>query len=180
MNRAARATVATVVYVGAIVAANVMTDRWGLVPIGFGLVVTAGTFAAGFALLARDFVHREGGLRLVLAGIAAGSVISWVMASPALALASCVAFTVAELVDLAVFQWRRRGGGFVEAALVSNLVSAPVDTVLFLAIAGLPLTWQAVTGQFIAKIVWATVLPLVAYVGMTRAVHGDRVHAEGA
>ncbi len=42
------------VYMAAIIAANWMTATYGLVPVGFGLKVTAGTFAAGAVLLVRD------------------------------------------------------------------------------------------------------------------------------
>lgn len=149
-------------HVLAITAANWMTVNLGLVSVGFGLLVTAGTFAAGFALLARDFVQRYGGIPWALAGVVTGGAISWFMASPALAVASTIAFLGAELVDLGVFTPLRKRG-FFTAALASNVVSAPLDTVLFLAIAGFPLTWQAVTGQFIGKVVFATLLPLVVY-----------------
>lgn len=156
-------------YVAAIVTANVMTARLGLVPIGFGLVVTAGTFAAGFALLARDFVQRHGGIAWAWAAIALGGALSWLLASPALALASTVAFAGSEVVDLLVFT-RLRERGLVRAVLISNVVSAPIDTVLFLWLAGFGVTWQAVLGQFIAKVVYATLIPLVLYVLARRAV----------
>lgn len=155
--------IALVLYVAAIVAANVMTDTLGLVPVGFGLVVTAGTFAAGFALLARDFVQRDLGLTAVLAAIAVGGVLSGFLASPGIALASVVAFTAAELVDLGIFTPARTRVGFAAAALASNVVAAPVDTVLFLYLAGFDVTWSAVAGQFIGKVVWATVVPLALY-----------------
>lgn len=162
-----KGAVALVLYVGAIVAANVLTERLGLVSVGFGLVTTAGTFAAGFALLARDFVHRYGGLWWVLGGIVVGITISWFMASPALALASAAAFAIAELADLLVFLWVRPRG-FIRAAWWSNVVSAPVDTVVFLAIAGFPLTWPVITGQLVGKLVWATAIPLFVYWLITR------------
>jgi uncharacterized PurR-regulated membrane protein YhhQ (DUF165 family) len=157
-----KAAIAVTVYVGAIVAANVLTFHFGLVPVGFGLVVTAGTYAAGFALLARDFVHRYANVWWVLGGIGFGIALSWVFASPAIALASAVAFGVAELVDLAVYV-SIRPKGFVKAALISNIVAAPVDTVLFLWIAGFPLTWESIIGQFIGKVLWATIVPLALY-----------------
>jgi len=166
MNRTA-AALATVSYITAVVLANVLTDRLGLVTAGFGLMVTAGTYAAGAALLARDFVHRYAGIWFVLGCIAVAGVLSWLLASPALAVASTVAFTAAELVDLAVFTPLRDRIGFAGSALISNVVSAPVDTVLFLTIAGFPLTWQAVTGQFVAKVLWATLLPLAVWVAVT-------------
>ena len=167
---------ALVVYVAAIVAANVATDRWGLVPVGFGLLVTAGTFAAGFALLARDVVQRTGGQVWVAVGIAAGGVLSWFLANPALAVASVLAFTVSEVVDWGVFT-RAAGRGFIAAALLSGVIAAPVDTVLFLWVAGFPLTWPVVLGQFLGKVVWATLVPLAIYAGVTGAVPRQPVNA---
>lgn len=169
---------AVTVYVAAIVAANVLTNLFGLVPAGFGLLVTAGTFAAGFALLARDFVQKHAGIPWVFTGIAIGGLLSWLLASPGLALASVVAFTAAELVDLAVFTPLQKSG-FVRAALVSNVVSAPVDTIAFLAIAGFPLTAPVIAGQLVGKLLWATAIPLALYVIGTRAVRSQPVNAEG-
>jgi uncharacterized PurR-regulated membrane protein YhhQ (DUF165 family) len=153
------------VFVGLIVAANVATSVWGLVPAGFGLLVTAGTYAAGLALLARDFLHRAGGVPWVLAAIGVGIALSWVLATPALAVASAAAFLVSELADLAVFLGVRPRG-FVTAAGVSNLVSAPVDTLVFLSVAGFPITWQTVGGQLLVKLLWGTAAPLAVYVGV--------------
>lgn len=155
--------VAVVAYVAAVVLANVVTERLGLVSVGFGLLVTAGTYAAGFALLARDFVHRFGGRGWALAAIAIGGGLSWALSSPALAVASTVAFVSAEMVDLGVYEPIRRVKGFVQGALVSNIVSAPVDTFVFLSLAGFPLTVETVVGQFVGKVLWATALPLSLY-----------------
>ena len=156
--------VSVVVYAAAILAANIATARYGLVPVGFSLEATAGTYAAGFALLARDFVHRYGGVEAALVAVAAGAALSWLLADPRLAVASTIAFVSAELVDLAVFAPLRRRRGFVRAALLSNVVSAPIDTVVFLAVAGFPITAPVVLGQLVGKIVWATCLPLAMWV----------------
>lgn len=164
-----RKVAAFALHIGSVIAANVLTAHFGLVPVGFGLLVTAGTFAAGFALLARDILHRVAGVRWVLASIAVGGVMSWLLADPMIAVASTVAFLVAEIVDLAVFVPIRERRGFVPAALVSNVISAPVDTVAFLWLAGFPLTLEAVGGQFIGKVWWATVIPLAVWV-VSRAV----------
>lgn len=154
---------ALVLHAAAIAAANWATATFGLVPVGFGLLVTAGTFAAGFAFLARDLVHRLGGLRWALVGLALGVLLSWILSTPALALASAVAFALAELADLAVFA-RLRRRGFVRAAAASNAVAAPIDTIAFLVLAGFPVTAPTVVGQLIGKLVWATALPLAIYV----------------
>lgn len=162
--------IAVGMYVVAVVLANIVTARFGLVDVGFGLMVTAGTYAAGFALLTRDFVHRYGNRWYALASIAVGGGLSWVMSTPALAIASTVAFVTAELVDLAVFEPIRNGRGFVPAALVSNVVSAPVDTFVFLGLAGFPITVVTVGGQFIGKVIWATMIPLAVYLVARRSL----------
>lgn len=168
-----------VAYAAAVVGANYLTSSYGLVPAGFGLEVTAGTYAAGAALLARDFVQRYGGIRTALAAIAAGTAVSLVLADPRIALASAVAFLAAELVDLAVFTPLRRRG-FVRAALASNLASAPVDTLAFLALAGFPITLEAVGGQLLAKLAWATVVPLALYLIGRRALLRHTLNPTGA
>lgn len=144
-------------YMFSIVAANWLTSTFGLMPIGFGLSVTAGTLAAGFALVARDGVQISCGKRLAVAAIIVGTLLSVVTSTPAIALASGIAFLVSEFVDLAVFTPLRQHT-LSGAVLVSSVVSAPVDTVLFLSIAGFGVTWQAVVGQFIVK----TAIALVA------------------
>lgn len=161
----------TTVYLAAVVLANVLTDHYGLVHVWWGLLVTAGTYAAGFALLARDFVQRHarpdfgprGVYAYLVAVILTAGALSWWLASPGLAKASVIAFLSAEAVDLLVFTPLSTRRGFIPAALVSNIVSAPVDTLMFLWVAGFPITAQAVTGQFIGKVLWATLIPLTAY-----------------
>lgn len=153
---------ALVSYVGVVVAANIMTDRMGLLPVGFGLLVPAGTYAAGAALLARDFVHRFGGRYWSIGAIVVAAVLSWFMSTPGIAVASVAAFLIAELLDLVVFV-ALRPRGFVRAALASNVIAAPLDTFVFLTLAGFPLTVDTMLGQMIGKIIWATALPLVMY-----------------
>jgi uncharacterized PurR-regulated membrane protein YhhQ (DUF165 family) len=149
-------------YVTCILLANWLTSTYGLVPVGFGLLVTAGTYAAGLALLTRDAVQRLAGIPVTLAAMTAGLVLSWLLADPRVAAASAVAFAAAELVDLGVYTPLERTG-WARAVLASNVVSAPVDTVVFLAVAGFPVTWAAVSGQLVGKILWATLLPLGCY-----------------
>ena len=177
-RRVVGGAIALAAYIGAILAANILSANFGLVPVGFGLLVSAGTYAAGFALLSRDFVHTYLGVRGVLAGIAIGVALSWFLATPALAMASAVAFLVAELADMLVFLWIRPRG-FVRAALFSNIVSAPVDTVLFLWIAGFPLVFESIVGQMVGKILWATVVPLACFV-VVRAILRRRSDATTA
>lgn len=157
------AVLALAAYVATIVAANWMTAAFGLVPIGFGIAVTAGTFAAGAALIARDAVQVTSGRWVALGAIVVGAALSWWLSTPALAVASGIAFLVSEVVDLAVFT-PLRGRSLAGAVVASSVVAAPVDTVLFLYLAGFPLTWQAIVGQLIVK----TGLALLAALYLSR------------
>jgi uncharacterized PurR-regulated membrane protein YhhQ (DUF165 family) len=150
---------AMLAFAGAVVGANWLTSHFGLVPVGFGMTATAGTIAAGYSLLARDWVHEAAGRRAVLACIAAGAVLSAVLAGPTLALASAAAFAVSELADMLVYQ-PLRPRGFLRAVLASNAVGAPTDTIVFLTLAGFPV-WSALPGQLWVK-AWATLIPVAA------------------
>jgi uncharacterized PurR-regulated membrane protein YhhQ (DUF165 family) len=150
------------IYIATIVLANLFTTTFGLVPICFGLMVTAGTFAAGFALIARDAVQVKSGKAIVLIAIVFGAAISAITSNPSIAIASGIAFLVSELVDFAVFT-PLKPKSLAGAVVTSSVISAPVDTVLFLHLAGFGVTWQAVLGQFIVK----TALALIAAIVIT-------------
>lgn len=164
-----------VAFLGCVIGANVLTSRFGLVPIGAGMMVAAGTFTAGLALLARDAVQDYAGSWYVLACIVAGAGASWALTMPRLALASGVAFAVSELADMAVYTPLRRRG-WARAAAASGVVGSVVDTVLFLSLAGFPV-WAGLPGQVIVK-VGVTVLAVLMVVS-ARAVLRNRVRAEG-
>jgi len=142
-------------FLAVILGANWLTNEFGLVT-WLGLTATAGTWLAGFAFVARDALHEVGGHRWVVAAIVAGALLS-VFLSPALALASGVAFTVSELADYAVYAPLRRRG-LIRAALASNVVGSLVDTVLFLLIAGFPLGGTAT--QVLIKVGVTTIFVL--------------------
>lgn len=149
MNRAITATLSAA-FIATILAANYVTTEYGMVPVGFGLVATAGTYFAGLAFVLRDSVQDAGGKRLVLAIIVAGALLSYLVSDPFIALASGVAFLVSEVCDLAIYTPLRRKG-YIRAATASNIVGAVVDTFLFLWIAGFPIAgaWQ---GQVVGKL----------------------------
>lgn len=90
--------VAMIGYLLSVVAANFASAHWPTLAVG-GLVVPAGTVFAGTSLTARDLVHDRLGACGVVVGITAGAGLSAVLASPQIAVASVVAFTVSEIVD---------------------------------------------------------------------------------
>ena len=150
-----------------VVAANWLTTNLGLVPAGFGLMVTAGTWTAGLALGLRDVLHDHGGVRWVLATIAAGIALSALLADGRIALASAAAFGAAELFDLAVYAPLRKRQWHL-AVFASNAVGAVVDTLLFLTIAGFGLAPGLVFGQLLVKAVWVTALFLITAIAVRR------------
>lgn len=165
------------IYLSTIVAANYLTARYGFVPVGFGLLSTAGTYVAGAAFVARDAVQDTAGRAAALGTLAAGAALSWVLSTPQLALASAVAFLFSELVDMAVYTPLRRRG-YVRAALASNVVGSIVDTLLFLTIAGFGLSPLSVTGQLVGKF-WVTAV-VVGLVVVARALLRNRFRTESA
>lgn len=175
---AARGAAALTAYALAVLAANWLTDRHGMVPVGFGLTVTAGTYAAGLALLARDAVQDTLGRRWARLGIAAGAAATLAI-SPSLAIASAAGFAAAESADMAVYT-RLRAGGWGRAALVSGVVGAVVDTAVFLYLAPFPFTWPAFAGQLVGKALWATALPVLAVLTARRWRRAVRRHPVGA
>lgn len=160
-------------YAAALAAANLATSRFELVPAGFGLLVTAGTYTAGFALALRDGLHEAAGVRGVLAALAAGIAVSALTADPRIVVASTVAAAAGELADLAAYtplrtRWRRT------AVTVSGAVGGLVDTVGFLWLAGFGLTAQSVGGQVLVKAVWVTAAYLVVREVLRRALPRQR------
>lgn len=174
---ALRRASALAAYIGSIIGANVLADRFGMVWVFPGLTAVAGTYLAGAALLFRDVLQDVAGRFAVLAAVAVGGALSAVMSDPALALASSVAFLVAESADFGVYTPLRRRG-WARAVIVSNSVGALLDTIIFLALAEFPVTESAITGQMIGKLIWATLLPVMA-VSVFRALRKRRVKASG-
>ena len=153
-----------------IVAANYATTRYGFVPVGFGLTATAGTFAAGVTLALRDGIQDTLGRWAVLAVIALGAALSFFIADPAIAVASGIAFLLAELLNFAVYTPIRERAKFGDkrwalAVASSNFVGAIVDTAVFIGIAfGASAIMPAMAGQLVGK-AWATIIYLAIGVG---------------
>lgn len=152
-------------FVGCILAANYVTTRYGMVPVGFGLMATVGTYFAGATFVLRDTIQDAGGKWLVLALIVTGAVLSYFIAAPFIALASGLAFLLSESADLAIYTPLRERG-YLRAAIASNVVGAVVDTFVFLSVAGFPI-WSSLGGQLVGKLL--ITLGVVVLVGLVRA-----------
>lgn len=138
-------------YACSVLAANWLITTFGVVDVGPGpwlLMAPAGVYAVGAALVLRDVLHDLAGPTVVLAGIAVGAALSVTVAAPGLVVASAVAFTVSELLDLGVYTPLRRKGWTV-AALTSSAVGLAADSLLFLWLAFGSLAF--LPGQFVGK-----------------------------
>lgn len=137
-------------FLATILAANYLTTELGMVPVGFGLAATAGTYLAGLSFVLRDSLQDTGGKLLTLATITAGALLSFAIAAPFIALASAAAFLLSEVCDLAVYTPLRRRG-YVRAAVASNVAGSIVDSLVFLSVAGFPIA-ASMPGQLVGKL----------------------------
>lgn len=125
-----------------VAAANVLVQH-PVEALGLQDKLTWGAFAYPFAFLVTDLTNRRFGpraaRRAVYAGFALAVVMSFVLATPRIALASGTAFLVGQLLDVAVFTRLRRLAWW-RAPLAASVLGSAVDTALFftLAFAGLP------------------------------------------
>jgi uncharacterized PurR-regulated membrane protein YhhQ (DUF165 family) len=159
MRRNLLASAVIALYLGVIVAANLISAHYGP-----GASIYNAFLLVGFAITTRDFLHdlwREHRFRNMALLIVAGSALSYVcsiaLASSAapshvvarIALASCVAFFVAESNDTIAYHLLRRRE-WLERSNLSNVVSATIDSILFVTIA-FGWNWKIIFGQIMAK-----------------------------
>jgi queuosine precursor transporter len=118
-------------------------------PVWPGIAAPSGVYLIGLILVLRDLVQRTSGPWVTLALIMLGTGIVALM-SPALAVASALAFLVSEGIDFAIYTYLERDT-FIGAVLISNLVSIVVDSIIFLTVAFGSLAF--LDGQIIGKLI---------------------------
>ncbi len=125
-----------------VVASNILVQHL------FGQWLTWGAFTYPFAFLVTDVMNRVYGVgparKVVLAGFVVGVICSVIgtqimgefgpLVTLRIALGSGLAFLMAQLLDVAVFD-RLRAGHWWRAPLVSTLLGSSVDTAIFFTIA---------------------------------------------
>lgn len=136
-----------------------------LIPVGFGLSAPSGVLMIGAALVLRDAVQQILGIRWAFAAIAAGVVLSALVAPPALVLASAAAFAIAETLDMVVYTPLRRRNLPV-AVMASGVVGAAADSAAFLWLAFGSLDF--IGGQIVGKAWMATAAAVVLWIWQRR------------
>ncbi|WP_035452561.1 VUT family protein [Bartonella birtlesii] len=121
----------------AVTASNILV-QYPVYWFGLNELLTYGAFTYPFAFLINDLTNRFYGpaaaRRVVYAGFFAGVFVSWILATPRLAVASSLAFLFGQLLDIAVFTPLRRKTWW-KAPLAAAFVGSALDTVVFFALA---------------------------------------------
>ncbi len=124
--------------------------------------LTWGAFTYPIAFLVTDLTNRAVGAararQVVCAGFALAVVFSIVLATPRIAVASGLAFLVAQLLDVYIFDRMRQMARWWAPPLVSSSFASAVDTALFFSIAfvGTSVPWVTLgLGDYAVKLVLA-------------------------
>ena len=164
-------------YLASVVAANWATGRYGLIPVGAGLLATAGTPLIGVTILVRDFLQDAAGRYAILALIACAAALSAAVSPRQIAFASGATLAIAETMEWAVYTPLRRRCGWGSArwggvVLAANAAGSLADTLIFLSLAGFPLAAADVAGQMAGKM-YVTVAAVLAGVLIRAALVPD-------
>lgn len=107
---------------------------------------------AGIVYLVRDFAQRELGHKIFIA-MAIGSILSYFLATPTVALASISAFVAGELIDWSIFTFTKKP--LSQRLILSSCISAPIDSFIFIYILGYlnPISFSLMCGGKIIGVV---------------------------
>ena len=160
-------------YLGSIVAAAWVITHIGaqydphgphVLPVWPGIEAPSGVYIIGITLVLRDLLQRNAGKAITFALVLVGAALA-ALISPAIAIASGLAFLASELIDFALFTATEKRLGLIPAVALSNAVSLVIDSIVFLTLAFGSL--QFMQGQIIGK-AWATLAAIVALWALQR------------
>ncbi len=125
--------------------------------LGLGDYLTWGAFSYPFSFLVTDLSNRrfgtKGARRVVYVGFVLAVILSVILATPRIAIASGSAFLVAQLLDISIFA-RLRDRAWWMPPFISSVISSGLDTAIFFSFAfycgvvpGLGLTISDMLGQ---------------------------------
>ena len=106
--------------------------------LGLGDYLTWGAFSYPFSFLVTDLSNRrfgpQGARRVVYAGFVLAVLLSVILATPRIAIASGAAFLLAQLLDIGIFT-RLRDRAWWLPPFASSVVSSALDTAIFFSVA---------------------------------------------
>lgn len=136
-------------YIGSVVLVNILFSYVPMIEVPTIGLLSPVAILVGFTFILRDYAQRTSG-HFVLVAMALATLISYLMADPFVATASAIAFASSEIADYAVYSATKRP--FRERMAISSLISAPIDTFVFLYLIG-AFTWGTVALMILAKLV---------------------------
>lgn len=131
-------------------------------PMGFGLSAPSGVLVIGAALMLRDAIQMIFGWRWGLIAIGVGAVISYLLSSPFIVMASVASFVLSELADFAVYTpFAQKRLTF--ALIASGVVGAIIDSAAFLLIAfgSIDFIGGQVLGKLYAVALASIIIPII-------------------
>lgn len=157
-----------ILYLAAIVAANVLTAKFAPINLGWALV-PVGTLLVGASFILRDLVQDQVGRRatykwIALAMLVSG-VISYLLGDTLLIMvASAASFIISESTDTEIYS--RLKASRAKRILVSGAVGGTLDSAVFVLIGLSPLgsnmlPWEAVPAAILGQVVVKLILQLI-------------------
>lgn len=157
-----------IIYLLSIMLGNLFVIWFGIVKVA-GLTFPAGVVFIGLTFSFRDYVQRSWGDWACWIWMLTASVITYFL-NQQVALASVTAFLVSEGVDWFAFKVLKMP--FRRRIYISNLFSAPLDSVIFVTIA-FGWFWPAIWGQALIK--YLSGLLVLPFISKRGEVIGSRV-----
>ena len=144
-----------------------------LLPVAPGIMAPSGVLVIGATIVLRNILQELVSKTWMAGCILVGVWTSVFIAPVELALASGIAFGIAEITDWAVYTPLRKNG-FKTALLVSGIVGAVVDSSLFVFFAfG---SFHFVEGQIIGKL-WATIIAITLLSFLQKTIKSKEISA---
>ncbi|MFC4170850.1 queuosine precursor transporter [Microvirga sp. GCM10011540] len=150
-------TIALAAMTVVVLSSNILV-QYPFTHMGLGDYLTWGAFTYPFSFLVTDLSNRrfgqQGARRVVYAGFVLAVILSVVLATPRIAMASGMAFLAAQLLDIRIFAGLRDKAWWLPP-FVSSVISSALDTAIFFSFAfycgvvpGLGLTISDALGTF--------------------------------
>jgi queuosine precursor transporter len=160
-----------ILYLAAIVAANVLTAKFAPINLGW-VLVPAGTLLVGASFVLRDLVQEQIGrkatYKLIFLAMGLSGVISYLLGDTLLIMvASAVSFVISESMDTEIYS--RVNASKSKRVLVSGVVGGTIDSVVFVLIGLSPvgsgiLPWEAIPAAIFGQVVVKFVMQLIGAV----------------
>jgi len=144
----------TGLYLSSILAVNLGFTYLPMIQLPGGQALAPMSILVGFIFILRDYAQREIGHN-ILAAMAVGIVLSYILADPFVALASAAAFAASELIDWAVYTRTKRP--LKQRILISSAISTPIDSAVFMLVAGF-FSWPGLIIMTASKMIAVAVI----------------------